>query len=66
MKTLDFFASHPVFSFAEATEALAPDGGRSGTLSRLKYHRSGIKEEKETAPIEAAYLRVLCARVLSG
>jgi predicted transcriptional regulator of viral defense system len=38
MKTLDFFASHPVFSLAEATEALAPDGGRSGTLNRLKYH----------------------------
>jgi hypothetical protein len=27
-------------------------------------YRSGSKEEKETAPIEAAYLRVLCARVL--
>jgi predicted transcriptional regulator of viral defense system len=38
MKTLDFFASHPVFSLAEATEALSPDGGRSGTVNRLKYH----------------------------
>jgi predicted transcriptional regulator of viral defense system len=38
MKTLDFFASHPVFSLAEATEALSPDGDRSGTLNRLKYH----------------------------
>jgi predicted transcriptional regulator of viral defense system len=38
MKTLDYFASHPVFSLAEATEALAPDGGRSGTLNRLKYY----------------------------
>ena len=27
MKTLDFFASHPVFSLAEATEALSPEGG---------------------------------------
>jgi len=53
VKTLDFFASHPVFSLAEATEALAPDGGRTSTLNRLKYHRSGIKEEKETVPIEA-------------
>ena len=38
MKTLDFFASHPVFSLAEATEALSPKGDRSGTLNRLKYH----------------------------
>ncbi len=38
MKTLDFFASHPVFSLVEATEALSPDGGRSGTINRLKYH----------------------------
>jgi predicted transcriptional regulator of viral defense system len=38
MKTLDFFSSHPVFSLAEATEALSQDGGRSGTLNRLKYH----------------------------
>jgi hypothetical protein len=66
MKTLDFFARHPVFSLAEATDALAPDGGRTSTLNRLKYHRSGIKEEKETVPIEAVYLRVLCGRVLSG
>jgi hypothetical protein len=66
MKTLDFFASHPVFSLAEATEALSPDGGRSGTLNRLKYHLSGVREEKETVPIETVYLRVLCGRVLSG
>lgn len=38
MKTLDFFASHPVFTLAEATEALSPDGGRSATVNRLKYH----------------------------
>ena len=38
MKTLDFFASHPVFSLDEAVEALAPTGGRAGTVDRLKYH----------------------------
>jgi predicted transcriptional regulator of viral defense system len=38
MKTLDFFSNHPVFSLAEANEALSPMGDRSGTLNRLKYH----------------------------
>jgi predicted transcriptional regulator of viral defense system len=38
MKTSDFFVNHPVFSLAEATEALSQDGGRSGTLNRLKYY----------------------------
>ena len=38
MKTQDFFANHPVFSLAEATEALSQDGGSSGTLNRLKYY----------------------------
>lgn len=42
MKTAQFFATHPVFSLHEATTALAPTGGRSGTVERLKYHlRSG-------------------------
>jgi len=46
MKTLDFFASHPVFSLAEATEVLSPDGGRSGTLNRLKYISSRPAEAR--------------------
>ncbi len=42
MKTAQFFATRPVFSLHEATTALAPTGGRSGTVERLKYHlRSG-------------------------
>ena len=42
MKTSQFFATHPVFSLHEATTALAPTGGRPGTVERLKYHlRSG-------------------------
>ncbi len=36
--TNDFLAAHPVFSLDEATQALSPPGGRSGTLERLKYH----------------------------
>ena len=43
VKTAQFFATHPVFPLREATTALAPTGGRSGTVERLKYHlRSGI------------------------
>jgi len=38
MKTLEFFATHPVFSLDEANKALAPPGGRPGTVERLKYH----------------------------
>lgn len=38
MKTSDFFNTHPVFSLDEADEILAPKGGRSATLERLKYH----------------------------
>lgn len=38
VKTAEFFATHPVFSLDEATTALAPTGGRSGTVERLKYH----------------------------
>ena len=38
LKTADFFNTHPVFSLNEAAEILAPRGGRSGTLERLKYH----------------------------
>ena len=38
MKTAEFFATHSVFSLDEASKALAPKGGRSGTVERLKYH----------------------------
>ena len=38
MKTAEFFSLHPVFSLDEASKLLAPPGGRSGTLERLKYH----------------------------
>jgi len=38
VKTADFFATHPVFSLDEASRVLAPIGGRSGTVERLKYH----------------------------
>ena len=38
MKTVEFFATHPIFSLDEATRALAPNGGRSGMVERLKYH----------------------------
>ena len=31
-------ATHPVFSLEEATEALAPPGGRRGAAQRLKHH----------------------------
>jgi predicted transcriptional regulator of viral defense system len=38
MKTSEFFAANPVFSLDEAAMALAPNGGRPGTVERLKYH----------------------------
>jgi predicted transcriptional regulator of viral defense system len=38
VKTAEFFATHSVFSIDEATRALAPPGGRLGTVERLKYH----------------------------
>lgn len=38
MKTSDFFASRPVFSLDEAERALAPRGGRTGAVERLKHH----------------------------
>jgi len=37
MKTTEFFATHPVFSLDDATMVLAPNGGRLGTVERLKY-----------------------------
>jgi predicted transcriptional regulator of viral defense system len=38
LSTAELFASRPVFSLAEATDALAPPGGRAGTVERLKHH----------------------------
>ncbi len=38
VKTAEFFATHSVFSLDEAAKALAPKGGRLGTVERLKYH----------------------------
>jgi predicted transcriptional regulator of viral defense system len=38
VNTADFLASHPVFSLDEAAKALAPPGGRTGTVERLKHH----------------------------
>lgn len=38
MRTLDFFSTHPVFSLDDAAKALAPPGGRTGAVDRLKYH----------------------------
>lgn len=38
MRTVDFFLTHPVFSLDEATQALAPRGGRTATVERLKHH----------------------------
>jgi predicted transcriptional regulator of viral defense system len=38
VKTADFLVSHPVFSLEEAASALAPRGGKAGTVERLKHH----------------------------
>jgi predicted transcriptional regulator of viral defense system len=38
MTTAEFFATHTVFSLDEAARALAPPGGRAGTVERLKHH----------------------------
>jgi predicted transcriptional regulator of viral defense system len=38
MRTSDFFASRSVFSLDEATRVLSPQGGRAGTVERLKHH----------------------------
>jgi predicted transcriptional regulator of viral defense system len=36
--TSEFLTTHPVFSLDEAARALAPPGGKAGTVERLKYH----------------------------
>jgi predicted transcriptional regulator of viral defense system len=38
VKTVEFLATHPVFSLDEAARILAPPGGRAGTVERLKHY----------------------------
>jgi len=52
MKTMEFFATHPVFSLDEAAKTLAPPGGRAGTVERLKHH---LKTGRLTLPTRAVY-----------
>ena len=53
MKTIDFFNTRPVFSLNEAAEILAPRGGRSATLARLKYHMKGGRLKPVTRGVYA-------------
>lgn len=53
MKTIDFFNTRPVFSLNEAAEILAPRGGRSATLERLKYHMKGGRLKPVTRGVYA-------------
>jgi predicted transcriptional regulator of viral defense system len=52
MKTMEFFATHPVFSLDEAAKTLAPPGGRAGTVERLKHH---LATGRLTLPTRAVY-----------
>ena len=38
VSSVEFFARHPVFSLEQANHELAPPGGRTGTVERLRYH----------------------------
>lgn len=38
MNTVEFLATHPVFSLDEAERLLAPIGGRTGLVNRLKHY----------------------------
>ena len=38
VKTVEFFSAYPVFSLDEAARILAPPGGRTGAVERLKHH----------------------------
>jgi predicted transcriptional regulator of viral defense system len=51
--TSDFFATHPVFSLQEAAQALAPPGGKSGAVARLKYHLKSGRLKRVTREIYA-------------
>lgn len=53
LKTTDFFNTHPVFSLNEAEEILAPKGGRSATLERLKYHKKAGRLKPVTRGVYA-------------
>jgi predicted transcriptional regulator of viral defense system len=52
MKTMEFFATHSVFALDEAAKTLAPPGGRTGTVERLKHH---LKTGRLTLPTRAVY-----------
>jgi predicted transcriptional regulator of viral defense system len=62
MKTAEFFAAHPVFSLDEASNVLAPPGGRSGTVERLKYHL----ETRRLKPVARGVYAVVPPGVKSG
>jgi predicted transcriptional regulator of viral defense system len=52
MNTMEFFATHPVFSLDEAAKALAPPGGRTGTVERLKHY---LHTGRLTLPTRTVY-----------
>ena len=53
MKTSDFLAFHNVFSLNEATQILAPTGGKAGTVGRLKHHLAAGRLKLVTLEIYA-------------
>jgi len=53
LKSMDFFAGHPVFSLDEAVAALAADGERSRVLGRLKYHLKTGRLKRVTREVYA-------------
>ena len=53
MKTSDFLALHNVFSLDEAAQALAPAGGKAGTVERLKHHLAAGRLKLVTREIYA-------------
>jgi predicted transcriptional regulator of viral defense system len=57
LRTADFLAENPVFSLEEATAALAPPGGRSGTVERLKHYLETGRLERVTREIYAVVPR---------
>ena len=52
MSLVEFFATHSVFSLDEAARTLAPPGGRTGTVERLKHH---LHTGRLTLPTRAVY-----------
>lgn len=53
MKTSDFLALHNVFSLDEAAKALAPVGGKAGTVGRLNHHLAAGRLKLVTREIYA-------------